>query len=223
MEFSCWQIQLTMGKYQLNEDGIEFLRNKIEKLNPGNPSNPPYQENLFKNNLTQTIVLSDNLQYSHECQAGLSSCGITWDGKVVPCLSERAWLKNLRYQGDLLDPEQSLKQIWEQKFSEIRFKDCKCCRDCIKYPYPLIKTPLNIILEEQELTYPKYIPSKKRARKQPIVVVYSVAPADPPVVAYGVFPNITMYGVTEPNSYMYGVWTKTSTSSNIEEDKNGKK
>jgi MoaA/NifB/PqqE/SkfB family radical SAM enzyme len=207
--YSCWQIQLTMGEYQLNQDGIEHLRKKIEDLNTQG-----LKSILFKTRTGQTIVMSDNLQYEHECTAGINSCSITWDGNVVPCLSERAWLKDLRVQGNLM--ERTLKDIWESEFKEQRFGCTKCCRDCIKY-----KQTTTIVGTSPSKVDIKPIYGCWEERKfpnEPIVIMYGVFPADPKMP--NTIPNVVMYGVTEAQVFMYGAfgpgdstgWTYTTTN-----------
>lgn len=129
--FNTWQIQLTMGEYMLQKEGIAYLREKIRSLND------PKCE--YKVN----YILSDNLQDIHVCQAGISSCSITANGEVVPCLSERSRTveSTVTIEGSLL--QNSLKDIWENAFKEIRFNGpwCKSCRSCITYPNIDILTP----------------------------------------------------------------------------------
>ena len=117
-KYPLWQVQLTMGEYQLTADGIKFLREKIEE---------------YRQTEKCTIVYADNLQYQHICTAGVKSCGITWDGNVVACLSERSYDKNMKIYGNVL--KRSLIDIWYKEFVDIRFKcDRKCCRDYIEFP-----------------------------------------------------------------------------------------
>jgi len=116
--FKLWQIQLTMGsEYQLLADGIKYLRDKIRSL-----KNVSY-------------VLADNLQSEHTCSAGIRSCSILYNGDVITCLSERSYNSTGLYTwGNLL--KESLANIWEPGFRNIRFGPCdrKCCRDFIEYP-----------------------------------------------------------------------------------------
>lgn len=118
--FRSWQVQLTTGEYLLPPDGISYLRSKIRKL-----------EGV-------KYVLADNLQDEHKCSAGINSCGITCDGDIIPCLSERAHGKGgVEVQGNLFKFKGSLKDIWETEFKEIRFSDrgwVNSCRNCINYP-----------------------------------------------------------------------------------------
>jgi len=122
-----WQVQLTAGNdLNLPQDGIQQLWNKLE-------------------NCSTTYVLADDLQKTHECQAGLQSCGITFDGYVMPCLSMRSWAKDSEiwdnkenynlFNTKTVMTKNPLKNIWESHFKHRRFCDnCKCCRDDFEYP-----------------------------------------------------------------------------------------
>jgi radical SAM protein with 4Fe4S-binding SPASM domain len=119
-KFRSWQIQLTTGNsFMLNPEGIKYLRKKIRYL------------------VGVKYILADNLQDEHVCSAGINSCGITSNGDVIPCLSERAWgtIDKESIQGNIFD--NSLKDIWESSFNEIRFSANtwkRSCRNCVKYP-----------------------------------------------------------------------------------------
>jgi MoaA/NifB/PqqE/SkfB family radical SAM enzyme len=122
--FNSWQIQLTMGEYMLPAQGIDYLRRKIRGL-----------EGV-------KYVLADGLQDSHKCSAGINSCGITADGDVVPCLSQRSYGHCMRVYGNLMN--RSLKDIWENEFKEIRFSEkgwCDSCRNHVEYPEVKELTP----------------------------------------------------------------------------------
>ena len=155
-----WQIQLTIGGYQLNEKGIEYLYSKIESMN-------------YKN-----YILADNLQKEHNCTAGMNSCGITYDGYVIPCLSMRSYDSDIKdyiiYDYDLKG--NSLKDIWENQFKEIRFQGkFKSCRDCINYP----KEEKSKLLETEEgikdiiQPHNPIIP-KPKIPKDTIIMMYGV-------------------------------------------------
>jgi radical SAM protein with 4Fe4S-binding SPASM domain len=115
--FKSWQIQLTTGsEFMLPPEGILYLRKKIREL-----------EGI-------KYILADNLQDEHKCSAGIVSCGITANGDVIPCLSERT-SGYVSVQGNLF--ERSLKDIWETEFKDIRFGSdtwSKSCGNCISYP-----------------------------------------------------------------------------------------
>jgi MoaA/NifB/PqqE/SkfB family radical SAM enzyme len=190
----CWQVQLTMdregsdGEYALDTEGIKYLYDKIA----GMPR--------------AYAVMADNLRPSFECAAGVNACGITYDGYVVPCLSMRSWAKDMEFQGNLLiDIDNPLKSIWEKEFNKQRFGECRCCRDCFKYPaytsgaIEIKSDPMRAIGNLDELNewikmqnkngfYP-YVPGKT-----PIVTVYGVTD-----------PSSFIYGVTDPSSFIYGV------------------
>jgi radical SAM protein with 4Fe4S-binding SPASM domain len=100
----------------LPPEGILYLRKKIREL-----------EGI-------KYILADNLQDEHKCSAGIVSCGITVNGDVIPCLSERT-SGYVSVQGNLF--QRTLKDIWETEFREIRFGSdtwSKSCRNCISYP-----------------------------------------------------------------------------------------
>jgi organic radical activating enzyme len=187
-QFDIWQIQLTMGKYQLTKDGIKFLYQQLRDANV-------------------KYVLADNLQCgSHGCTAGLRSCSVTYDGKVVACLSERSYYPCGFYKkyGSLLDC--SLKTIWENEFKDIRFEPgCrKFCRDFIEYPSADNNIP-NIKNKEEES-------SEECPAGESFVALYGVTV---PTYVYGVAnpyskpsdwsknisPSIAMYAVFTPNAY----------------------
>ena len=110
--FPCWQIQLTMGnEFQLDIDDIEKLLQKIQDL----------PKNFIQ------VIRADNLN-CNKCSAGISSCSITWNGDVIPCLSYRAWKNDLMIQGNLFNT--SLKKIWKNKFNFFRErKFVPCCKN----------------------------------------------------------------------------------------------
>ncbi len=144
-DFGTWQIQLTMGEFMLPADGIEYLMDKISKTSD------------------VKIVLADNLDPDRKCLAGINMCGITYDGEVVPCLSERAsnHCKITTY-GNIVTT--GLKNIWEHGFKDMRFTDdgwCNECRKGIVYPekkpkpamMPQISDPH--VYWEREMTTPR--------------------------------------------------------------------
>jgi radical SAM protein with 4Fe4S-binding SPASM domain len=115
--FKSWQIQLTTGsEFMLPPEGISYLRKEIREL-----------EGI-------KYILADNLMDEHKCSAGIVSCGITVDGDIIPCLSERT-SGSVSVQGNLF--KRSLKDIWETEFRDIRFGAegwNKSCRNCVSYP-----------------------------------------------------------------------------------------
>ena len=160
-KFPMWQIQLTMGEYMLPATGIEYLMNKI-------------------NDLKINYVLADNLQPEGRCLAGINMCGITYNGNVIPCLSERACCDGtVTTYGNLFT--ESLKSIWETKFTDIRFVDngwCRKCKSFIDYP------PKKQIREDIRLIQPYDDPIPDRVTPMEIQL-YGVA--DVGVYAYAVF------------------------------------
>lgn len=77
-------------------------------------------------------ILADNLQPQHECRAGLQTCGVLFNGDVVPCLSQRSW-GEMDVQGNVL--EMSLEEIWQTGFNDCRFcENSACCRHSFDYP-----------------------------------------------------------------------------------------
>jgi molybdenum cofactor biosynthesis enzyme MoaA len=195
-KIDCWQVQLTTGKYQLQKDGIKYLYGKIKEI-----VETPLELSILKiKNSNATLVLSDCLQICHTCSAGINSCGITYDGKVIGCLSERSWKENMEVYGDLLGDEETistLQQAWETSFQDRRFCTAKCCRDCIDYPN-IDKENVKVTLTDGQVTF--YPFPEDQYPQQPIAIYY------------GVFPNdkmTLMYGVGEPNSpsvTAYAVW-----------------
>ena len=152
---TIWQIQLTMGEQLLPQEAIGDLWNKIEQTN---------QE--LKGSVN--VVLADNLQYSHECTAGVHTCGITYDGQLTPCLFSRAFCGAVVHEGSLLTHR--FANLWMTGFTAIRFTgEFKSCRDCFILP----KRCVNNVDEQKNLDYLKQwtMPNTQ----QPIVVAYMVA------------------------------------------------
>lgn len=146
--FKYWQVQLTMGDFQLDEDGISYLIDELNKVTAPN------------------IVYADNLQNEYRCTAGINTCSILYDGNVVSCLSKRCWDTSFNgpSEGNLVGS--SLKDIWENGFKNERFGCAKCCRDCIKYPKNKLRNMLAESLmnpiknTKQNTDYPPYLPYK---------------------------------------------------------------
>lgn len=194
-----WQIQLTMGdKYQLNNEGINFLYKQIQEV-----SNTPLNLSPILQSDNGKIVLADNLQLEHQCSAGKNSLGILYNGDIVNCLSMRSWCKAKDIvQGNLL--KDSLETIWKTKFIENRFGKLFCCRDCIEYPnFEPIENKneptKEYLFEELEKEIERF--EKKNNRK--IVTLYGVTKPD--IYIYGVSPN-------EPIITMYAVWTESDSN-----------
>lgn len=169
-----WQVQLTMGnELQLNAEGIAYLRKKID---------------VAKNKLK--IVEADNLQVCHDCTAGINSCGITYEGWVIGCLSERCWNKRGQVYGHLLGPNaKGLGDIWENEFKDKRFGCSKCCRDCFTYPV-------------EEVTGFEGVQKISIDPNTIIQPVYGVVTTPSRVVAYAVVGQDTyVYSVAGPNTW----------------------
>lgn len=97
MQYNCWQVQLTIGnEYQLDLDQIEELEEKLKKVESCGLLN---------------IVRADNFTCG-KCKAGIYGFSITWDGRIVPCLSYRSWKSNMMYEGFVDD----IKEIWKNGF-----------------------------------------------------------------------------------------------------------
>jgi len=125
-----WQIQYTMSATNTNaiytqENAREHLFTKITNaLNNGNK-----------------ILVADNMNTGY-CGAGLRSCGITYLGEVIPCLSMRSWSKDLQSYGNIL--QEPLGKIWEKGFYQQRFQDFECCKDICNSPYKISNGELDI-------------------------------------------------------------------------------
>ena len=169
---NCWQIQLTEGnEYQLPPEGIDLLWKKIKDV--------------------PNAYLADNAQEGHRCQAGTHGCSITWDGLIIPCLSERAWCKHskLKTYGNIL--EESFDKIWEVNLEEYRKLECKkCCRDIIKYPYE------RIIPEFKKIELKKDEPQEMNVAFYAIMTLpEDINPSD----------HMFVYGVNNPVTVVYSV------------------
>jgi MoaA/NifB/PqqE/SkfB family radical SAM enzyme len=182
------QVQLTMYKEDDNSSmlslqGITDLRDKIAALSV--------------KHIVQ-FVLADNLQVTHECSAGISSCGVLYNGDVVPCLSERAWKSEMSVQGNVLIT--SLKDVWINGFADQRFcDDCKCCHDCIMYPeytLPLVNDNDSDVIDWNKSARPI---DKSRTLLYGVTIpgrTGNHAPYYPPndVMLYGVYPPDSTIG-----------------------------
>lgn len=155
-----WQIQLTMGEYLLQPNGIEYLRNWIKKAQKENEVN---------------IYEADNLQEEHSCSAGINSCGILYNGDVVNCLSERSYNKdNIEVQGNLL--YSFMQVIWESKFKVKRFGCSVCCRDCIEYKKDIedVKLTKNQERLKKIMKGVTDTPHEIEEGEKPIIMMYGV-------------------------------------------------
>jgi MoaA/NifB/PqqE/SkfB family radical SAM enzyme len=213
-----WQIQYTMFKNELdknaiynNDEAFMFLKNKIS---------------ISKAN----IILADNMN-SGKCSAGISSCGITYDGKVIPCLSMRSWADENYLNSFLsISKSYSLKDLWfGNSFSDYRFREFKCCKDfcknkCIDGKYSFRHNGSDNNMLNELLPFPKQN-----------FVVYGVG-YEPRVLAYAVLPSRSiMYAVSNygdrTNHIDFKITTTSDNTDNvkwvavkndIKEFKNGK-
>ncbi len=167
-----WQIQLTMGDGQLDKNGIKHLYEKI-------------------NNCNTKYVLADNLQVEHNCMAGLSSMGITFNGFCVPCISARAWgnINNSDY--NIL--KISLRDIWEDGFKNIRFSgDCDNCRKHIDYPKDVECCTVNKKDVQSELEKMRELIDENTHTNKPMVSPWKTEPdpmRDSMIMMYAAFPQ----------------------------------
>jgi MoaA/NifB/PqqE/SkfB family radical SAM enzyme len=198
-DFKCWQVQLNQGKDQLNLEGIKYLYDKLETLGCDNTTSE------------LSIILADNLQKQHNCTAGIMSCGISYKGEVVGCISERAWNNGefVKVYGTIGDKSSGfLQEIWENEFKDIRFGERrKSCRDCIEYPNKQKDTkqypPINIFYAVQSK------PLKPEKLPQ--------FPTNPQVFLYGVQqpPQVVVYGAFDRTTMLYGVGKEVTKDSTI--------
>ncbi|MCK9458701.1 MAG: radical SAM protein [Proteobacteria bacterium] len=197
--FRSWQIQLTTGsEFMLSSEGISYLRKKIREL-----------EGV-------KYILADNLQDEHKCSAGIVSCGITVDGDVIPCLSERT-SGSISVQGNLF--KRSLKDIWETEFRDIRFGSgwSKSCRNCVSYPKIDECTPTIAPIEKVkhgQHPKPQITPEEKEEIKltteevQKIFEEVTSSTKRKPRDSYGgcFGGNVMSYGVTDWNIAALSCW-----------------
>ena len=191
---SSWMIQFTM----YHDDSELALYNNDKAL----------EEFVKKvqNSLNKKIkiVMSDNIT-TGPCSAGSKSIGILSNGDVVPCLSMRSWVNDMESisQGNVLS--NLLQDIWENKFSEYRFKEFKCCKDHCNNKTVSDKISMRITLPEIKLDLPKTWPTITYPQRTPNqTILYGVTPCQDGVMVYGVRP----FG-SEPISCAYLVRTFT--------------
>ena len=208
--FRIWQVQLTEGNdFQLNSAGISYLKKKIQKVN--------------SSTISLRIVEADNLLPDTQCEAGITSCSITRDGLVIPCLSSRSWcsfpVEELS-EGSLLD--KSLKEIWECGFKKQRFGDCPCCKNYLDYPLqsefeiptedidiwksPIKSDPPNTVAYYSVIIpyIPEYKPSIIEKESVFVYGVYTPDNIKPKIIKYPYSnPNthVIVYAVVNPNSW----------------------
>jgi MoaA/NifB/PqqE/SkfB family radical SAM enzyme len=191
-----WQIQLTNGEFLLKSSEIKFLYNLIRK------------EILPEKYCG--VVLADNLQIKHECDAGISSIGITYDGYVISCLSKRSW-GNIEKNKDHNLLNNKLKYIWSSRlFNEERFGCADCCRTGIEYPADIDSEYIPVIkYREIETTYtpielhPTITSDKKPFNNEQILLygVYNLHPFDTIYPEIDRQPSVYTYSVVNPLDY----------------------
>jgi len=175
-----WQVQLTMGEYQLKEPAIRYLRNTLID-GSFKKRRSAVRESLGGKG---SIVLADNLQYSHTCSAGTKGCAITYDGLIIPCLSSRSWSSedlDVQEQIKAESPCDLLQLTWQTKFLKNRFKEFKCCRDCIDYPCD--KESVDSLYDELK----GYAKSEVNSSEQPNTDVFDHNEFAPLISVYSVF------------------------------------
>jgi len=196
-----------------NEAAFNVLKEKVEKSGA-------------------RIILSDNIRNDMPCGAGISSLGITYDGKVIPCLSMRSWTKDF---GELINILITpLEQIWINSFKEQRFGIFKCCKDACDNKCLQQKTDIFAGREfieipiEKEKDWKKFIEEIVKENPRPQIQDYAVvmyAVVSPQIIMYGVDfprqPNILLYGVKDNFNrvYVYGVFYDKYTTGDAPEKK----
>lgn len=188
--YKVWQIQLTMGKqYQLNKEGIKYLYNQIFEKTNQIPNNP------IINIGNQQIQISDNMQAIHQCMGGVADCSISYDGEVMSCLSKRTWATPIPLNRDMLLENNTLKDIWENKFKDERFNNCvKCCRDYFDYP-DFTRLFAGMQIKQGNGTPPLNIFMKDWSQV-PQIAYYMVAPYyDKPTIPVHPYDQILAYAV----------------------------
>jgi hypothetical protein len=107
--------------------------------------------------------------------AGIHACSVSYDGYVCGCISERAWNDGMLWTqyGNLLHG-QSLQNIWENEFKDIRFQGTrKCCKDCIDFPACVIPEPK---IKELEKWFERDVPGHNKyapITTQPMTMMYA--------------------------------------------------
>lgn len=127
------------------------------------------------------IILADNMN-NISCAAGISSLGILCNGDVIPCVSMRAWNKDIKYliQGNIISD--GLEKIWIECFTDYRFKSFECCKDFCKNAEICIDCSQKDISKNSE----KEIEKLQIPGIQPLKSWPKRTPEDPQVFLYGV-------------------------------------
>lgn len=162
-----WMIQFTVYKNDKSELAIYNNENSLGLISD------KVSKSIYDG---VKILISDNAN-KLLCGMGKSIIGILYNGDVVPCLSMRAWVDNIKekVQGNIL--KNSLMDIWENKFKNYRFKDFVCCKDKCK----------NKIIK-QTLSFKKFLIDKDGIDKTELPNPYTIpqSPNDFQIMMYGV-------------------------------------
>ena len=167
-----WQVQYTMFK---DESKLAIYESELA-------IKQFYTKLADAQNSYTKIVFGDNIN-AGSCTAGINTLGILASGDVVPCLSMRAWVDDIKdhIQDNLLRPGTNLEFIWQTKFKEQRFSTFKSCMEHCK------NTAFRKEVQEILNAEPKPIPWKDIIDAP--VPTMPVTPKYPPndiVMVYGV-------------------------------------
>jgi organic radical activating enzyme len=192
-----WQIQYTVFKEEKNPLAIYNNKGSVEYLTK-------HIKQAIDEKLK--VITADNMNCG-PCWAGKHTLGITYDGDVVPCLSMRSWVEDIKSvsQGNLLtclaeDRDQierlmfeasPLQFIWENEFKSYRFKKFKCCKDVTK----------ELIADYKPLS--NFVKVQTIPATSPYITVYYGVQNVPPIV--------TAYSVPTEVIAVYSVWNAPAT------------
>ena len=184
-----WMIQFTMYPDEENELALYNNDKALEEF-----------VKKVQNSLNKKIkiVMADNIT-TYDCSAGTKSIGILSNGDVVPCLSMRSWVPDMSaiIQGNVL--AEPMKDMWENKFRDYRFKEFKCCKDQCKNKTvsdkvctPAQNYEINLNLDDYSI-FPKSPitrnPSPMTSPTAPVVMLYGVTPYNEDTMKYGEVKN----------------------------------
>jgi MoaA/NifB/PqqE/SkfB family radical SAM enzyme len=190
----CWQIQYTMYKdsneqaiYQ-NQEAKKYLFDQIKDVN------------------SPRIIVADNMVPEASCHAGMHSMGILANGDVVPCLSMRSWEDNTKIIGNLY--EESLKDIWVKRFSEMRCSSFKCCKDHIES----FNGPVLTATENLDTLWIKPVVPSLEENLDGGVMVYAVQMTTPKFITPYTDGGVYNYAVYKPMIHDSIKYTTTNTT-----------
>lgn len=190
-----WQVQYTMYK---EKDMLEIYSNKEAK---------EYLHKLIQHSKSN-IIAADNMNPNSPCSAGIASLGILANGDVVPCLSMRSWVDDLKELifGNLLrkTPQDTLSNIWIKKFSQFRCEEFKCCKDHCQVYDNIVDCEITTNAGSGITWFPAPEYPTFDNDKFPNVMMYAVQGMRDISIVYGVQPSST---------FVYGVWSDTQNSS----------